>query len=167
MVVGVLLVGGAAVACSDSPTTGSDVAVVTAVTPTGGAVGVQRDTPIEIDFSRTMLDGVEADAAVHLGGVTGPEVNGTWTWMDDHMRLRFTPDAPLDSATMYTIHLGGGMMDADGNAMNYDSCLSAYGGDWVTSEMLSGGTMGSGDMMGPGWRNANGMYGVMFTFQTR
>ena len=165
--VAVLAGGVAAGACSDGGPTGADATVVTAVTPVGGAVAVEPTTPIEIAFSRSMMSGMEVYAALHRGTVAGPEVSGAWTWADDHMTLRFTPDAPLDSATAYAIHLGGGMMDGDGNALSYDSCLGDYGGDWVTAETMGGGMMGTRDMMGPGWRGMNGMYGVMFAFRTR
>jgi hypothetical protein len=46
------------------------------------------------------------------------------------------PSMPLSPNTMYTLHVGGGMMGSGGS------------------------------MMGAGWRNADGMYGMMFSFTT-
>ncbi len=58
------------------------------------------------------------------------------------------------------------MRDASGRPIDYGPCLSQYGGQWATSGMMDGGMMGDGSMMGPGWRAANGTYGMVFTFTT-
>jgi hypothetical protein len=67
---------------------------------------------------------------------------------------------------MYAIHLGGGMAGANGVAVDCTSGLG-LGGQWIMGGMMTGthGGMGWG-MMGNGWRNANGSYGMMFSFTT-
>ena len=87
-----------------------------------------------------------------------------WTWSADRSKLTFMPQSPLKAQTTYTLHLGGGMMDADGDDIGYQQCVEAMGGQWATRQMM-GGMMGGG-MMGPGWENANGTYGMIFTFTT-
>ena len=85
------------------------------------------------------------------------------------MFLTFVPDQPLKSQTQYAIHIGGGLMDVNGNGV---SCQrgEGFGGQWVTEGMMGGmGGMGSASssMMGEGWRHPdNGSYGMIFTFTT-
>jgi hypothetical protein len=73
---------------------------------------------------------------------------------------------PLQGQTTYTIHLGGGMRDADGNMIGMDQGVSQHGGRWATDGMMSGGMMSDRDMMGDGWQHENGTYGMVFTFTT-
>jgi len=121
---------------------------------------------------------MEEYAALHEGPVTGPEVAGTWARSTDGMTLTFTPDAPLKPATMYTIHIGGGMMDEDGHTVDLDMHGMDMGGEWATESMMTGG-MGSGmggmggmggqpgTHMGQGWQDpSNGTYGMVFSFTT-
>jgi len=154
-------------ACHGMTAGAGDATIVTAVTPAGGVVGVDPDAVVEIAFSSPMQAGMEAYAALHVGPVTGPEVPGMWSWADDRTRLRFAPEAFLAGGMQYTIHLGGGMMDAAGRAINYQSCVDQYGGMWATAGRMSGGMMAGRDMMGDGWRDANGTYGMLFPFRTR
>ncbi len=57
----------------------------------------------------------------------------------------------LKSATKYTIHLGGGMMDASGRPVNMDPG-EMMGGQYAGGSMMGGGGMmgGGSGMMGPG-----------------
>jgi len=111
--------------------------------------------------------------ALHEGGdVSGPLVEGEWMWSDDMTRLTFTHNMPLDSMTEYTIHIGGGMMDAEGHAVDLEHHGHDMGGEWVSQQMMDdrmmhGGMMGNDDMMGFGWQHNNGSYGMSFTFTTR
>lgn len=118
--------------------------------------------PIVVEFSRGMTSGMEQYVALHEGDVTGPVVQGTWSWSTDRRTLTFTPAAPLEAQTRYTFHLGGGMRDADGNLLNYDHCAGSHGGQWATQGMMGG----VSSMMGDGWRHANGTYGMIFSFTT-
>jgi hypothetical protein len=149
-----------AAACGDDITNPAPVTRVVAIEPSGGATGVDPNAPVVITFSHAMWARMEQYAALHQGGVTGPVVAGTWTWSQDRTQLTFTPAAPLEAQTRYTLHIGGGMRDAMGNPINYEYCLS-HGGQWATQQM-----MGNQNMMGSGWRNQNGTYGMLFTFTT-
>ncbi len=70
------------------------------------------------------------------------------------------------SHTTYVIHMGGRMMAANGTMMDY-SQGQAMGGQWIMGGMMSGTHAGMGwGMMGNGWQNPNGSYGMVFTFMT-
>jgi hypothetical protein len=87
-------------------------------------------------------------------------------WSTDRTLLTCTLASPLAAHTTYAIHLGGGMMSAGGAAVDYTAGLG-MGGQWIMGGMMTGshGGMAWG-MMGSGWRNANGSYGMMFSFTT-
>lgn len=155
-------------ACGGDPTAPALTTRVVAVVPSGGATGVDPAAPVVVTFSHPMRSGMEQYAALHEGDVVGPIVPGTWTWSDDRTTLTFTPTQPLKSQTQYTLHLGGGMRATDGGFVDYGPCVSQYGGQWATQDMMGGGMMGSGggNMMGSGWRDPNGTYGMVFTFTT-
>jgi Big-like domain-containing protein len=152
--------------CRSDPTAFAPLTAVASVVPAGGSTGVDPTAPIVVSFTGMMRPGMELYAALHEGDVTGPVVRGSWTWSADRTTLTFTPAAPLKSQTRNTLHLGGGMRDAAGHPIDYSRCVSQYGGKWATSEMMGGGMMGNGSMMGPGWLAANGTYGMVFTFTT-
>ena len=79
----------------------------------------------------------------------------------------FTSAASLDPQTEYTIHIGGGMRDADGNLVNIEQHGHDLGGQWIMQNMMQGCMMNvCGTMMGPGWQHANGSFGMSFTFMT-
>lgn len=154
-------------ACARDPSSPAPVTSVVSIVPDGGAAGVDPTAPIVITFSHPMAMGMEAYAALHQSDVTGPAVAGTWTWSADQITLSFSPAQPLMPATGYALHLGGGMHDAVGGDLDYQQCVSQHGGQWVTGAMMGGGGMiGDATMMGPGWRHANGSYGMVFTFTT-
>ncbi len=144
------------------------------VIPQGGATDVDPNEPVVIAFSHAMNPAMAEYAVLHEGGVTGPEVAGTWAFSDDSLQLVFSHDQPLEPATQYTIHLGGGMMDADGNPVDIGEHGADMGGDWCTGEMLGGGMMsggmgpGMGSHMGDGWQGGpnSDTYGMIFTFTT-
>lgn len=140
---------------------------VLSVVPAGGAANVDPSQPVVVEFSHAIGMGMEQYAALHEGDVTGAVVQGTWSWSSDRLRLTFTPAAPLQPGTQYTIHLGGGMRDATGALLNYDHCAGQHGGRWLGRSMMGGSMMGGrSSMMGSGWRHANGTYGMVFVFTT-
>ncbi len=160
-------------ACSDNPAAVEETPVLLSVLPTGGATGVDPNTTVTLEFSHGMQMDMEMFVALHHGaGVAGPLVDGTWEWSGDRRHLRFTPSMPLDGQTEYTIHLGGGMMDADGHVVDLETHGHGMGGHTVTQQMMDdrmmqGGGMMGNDMMGPGWRHPEGStYGMIFTFTT-
>lgn len=171
-------VGLVAGACSESETPlDPEVArtVLLSVVPQGGSTDVDRFAPVVVDFDHPVMAGMEAFALLHQGDVTGPEVAGTWRMSSDLRVLTFTPAAPLAPTTRYTIHLGGGMMDADGGHVDFGTHGDHMGGAWATNGMMGGGMMGGGMMggamgehhMGDGWQHpTNGTYGMVFSFTT-
>ena len=100
---------------------------------------------------------------LHQGGITGPTTAMTCNWSDGQRTLSCRPGQPLAAATQYTIHVGGGMMNSSGQAVGMDQYGMGMGGQWATGGMMGGQT----GMMGTGWMNANGSYGMMFEFTTR
>lgn len=162
--------------CSDDglAPAGMESTLLEAVAPLGGATSVTVGSTVTISFSRSMMPGMEMLAALHEGPATGPTVSGRWSWSTDRTRLTFTPAQPLESATQYTLHLGGGMRDANGNVIDMQHHGTHLGGEWAMGRMIQGGgTMRGGGMMGGvtghmgnGWQHANGSYGMVFSFTT-
>jgi hypothetical protein len=104
---------------------------------------------------------------LHVSDLSGPEVAMGCSWSADQTLLTCTPASPLAPHTTYAIHLGGGMMSAGGSPVDYTTYGPAVGGQWIMGGMMTGthGGMPWG-MMGNGWKNANGSYGMVFTFTT-
>lgn len=158
-------------ACGNDPAAPVFSARVLSVVPAGRATGVDPGAPIIITFSRPMQPGMQQYAALHAGDVRGAVVPGAWTWTSDGTTLTFTPAWPLAGQMPYTLHLGGGMRAMDSGFVDYGPCVEGYGGQWVTGDMMSGsmmrgGMMGGVSMMGSGWRDPNGTYGMVFSFTT-
>jgi len=177
---GVLLAAALAGACGGggenmmgpdmSPGTGPGSAAGVAfmsVSPVAGATAIPAGTAITFRFSGAMGVGMEQYVDLHVGDLSGPEVAMGCAWSAGRTLLTCTPASPLASHTNYAIHLGGGMMSGAGTAVDYTTYGPADGGQWIMGGMMTGshGGMGWG-MMGSGWRNANGSYGMMFTFTT-
>jgi hypothetical protein len=115
------------------------------VSPQGGMMGVSTTTPLIFRFGGPMGVGMEQYFDLHMGDLAGPTVPMTCGWSADRTTLTCNPAAPLELYTTYTIHMGGGLTDGNGRPGGYDT---------------------HGPMMGSGWRNANGSYGMVFTFTT-
>jgi hypothetical protein len=147
--------------CTDTMMGGGTI--VNSVTPSGGATDVDPSAPVTVVFSGPMRAGMEAYVVLHLADVAGSVVPGAWAWSDDQTRLAFTPAELLAGGTTYVLHMGGGMMDADGYALGYDHCVDQHGGNWANEDMMGG----NSGMMGSGWAHPNGTYGMIFTFTTR
>ena len=156
------MAGVVGLSCTSEPTGINNETIVTAIVPTGGATDVDPTAPIVVTFNHSMRLGMEAYMALHEGDVTGPEVPGTWSWNDDRSQLTFTPAEVLKPQTQYTLHLGGGMHDAQGNALGYQQCIGQHGGQWASQQQMGGMTQ----HMGAGWHHQNGTYGVLITFTT-
>lgn len=141
-----------------------------AVAPVGGAASVSVGSTVTVTFSRAMMHGMETLAVLHEGPVTGPVVSGQWSWSADRTRLTFTPAQPLKPATRHTLHLGGGIRDAQGRVIDMQHHAAHMGGQWATGGMMQGGGgmmgTGGGSHMGAGWQHANGSYGMLFAFTT-
>ena len=159
-------------ACSENATEPEldDPTTLLRVIPEGGVTSVDPNTTITIEFSHPMGFGMEMYVVLHEGDTGGSLVAGTWTWSEDHTKLTFQPDSPLKPGTTYSLHIGGGMTDAEGDHIDYEEHGMSMGGHWITQQMLGdwgGGMMGGmGSMMGAGWQHHNGTYGMVFTFTT-
>lgn len=157
-------------ACSDEADNGTNPpadagAALVVVSPQGGSTNVDPTATLAMEFDGAMQGGMEMFAAMHMGDVRGPQVDGTWTWSEGHTHLGFAPAQPLMPGTEYTMHIGGGMMDARGHIADLDTHGPNMGGEWATGEMMNGGMM-TGGMMGEGWQHSNGSYGMVFGFRT-
>lgn len=135
--------------------------------PVGGATGVASTAPITFRFSHAMAAGMEQYVDLHVGDLSGPEVAMSCAFSGDRTLLTCLPGSPLAPRTTYAVHLGGGMTSAGGTPLDYTSQGPGMGGQWIMGGMMTGSHGGmSWGMMGNGWRNANGSYGMVFTFTT-
>lgn len=159
------LVGG--LACGDNGTDPATPATtLTAVSPVGGATNVGVDAPIVLTFSGAMGTGMEALMDLHMGTAAAATMPMTCAWSVDRTTLTCTHAAFANGAT-YTIHVGGGMMDADDMPIGMDDMGSQMGGMWLQPGMMGGMHAGAPmGTMGPGWMGTNGNYGMIFTFTT-
>jgi hypothetical protein len=133
------------------------------VSPSGGAIAVPPGSNIVLSFDRAMMAGMEQYVALHAGGVTGPSIPITCAWSNGQQTLTCQPGQPLTAATRHTIHLGGGMMSADGRPVDMERYGMGMRGQWATGGMMGNQT----GMMGSGWMHANGSYGMVFEFTTQ
>lgn len=154
-------------ACSDGsngPTTPETA--MTAVSPVGGATNVAIDAPVVLTFSGPMGQGVEAYMDVHQGTAAATTMAMTCAWSVDRTTLTCT-HAAFASGTVYTVHVGGGMMDANDMPIGMDDMVGQMGGMWLQPGMNGGMHAGQPmNMMESGWMGSNGNYGMMITFTT-
>jgi hypothetical protein len=149
-----------------SPTGAAAPTELLSVSPPGGATGVSPTASIVVRFSNAMHGGMEQYFSLHQNGIAGQAIACTASWSGDRMTLTLMPAMPLPAATQFTLHVGGGIMDADGNVIDMMQNGSMMGGQWATGSMMIGGGMMNGGEMGPGWMGTNGMYGMVFVFTT-
>lgn len=151
--------------CNDSTGSSPNPTTLAAVSPAGNATGVNDASPVVLTFSAPMGQGTESYMDVHVGSIADSTMPMACTWSADRTTLTCTHVAPFAPGGTYTIHVGDGMMDADGQPVGMGSMMSQMGGQWLTSGMMGG--MHAGQpmgMMGQGWKGPNGSYGMIFTF---
>lgn len=137
------------------------------VLPSGGATGISASTSIVMRFGTAMGPGMEQYVDLHRGDLSGSVVSMSCAWSGDHTTLTCAPLEPLHAGTTYWIHVGGGMMTQAGQLIDYDRYGPMMGGQWIQGGMMGGSHAGSPwGMMGNGWHNANGAYGMGFSFTT-
>lgn len=157
----------AAAACGNESVTPSLTTSLLEVTPQAGATEVARDGAIIVRFSGPMGMGMENYVDLHRGTIDGPTVPMSCSWSVDRSTLTCTPSVPLEERMEYTLHMGSGVLDANGDQVMMEQPGMGMGGRVITSGMMGG--MHSGQpttMMGPGWRDADGHLGLMFDFMT-
>ena len=130
------LAGLAACSSSTNPTPSTQLV---SVAPVGGATGIAVSTSITMHFSGPMMMSGDSEITLHQGDVTGAVVPCTRSWSVDSVTLTMTPMSPLAASTHYTIHLGVGMMDANGHSIDMTTHGMGMGG-----QCMGGGMMGSG-----------------------
>jgi hypothetical protein len=150
-------------ACSSDMMNTGPAAQLMSVSPRGGAASVTLSADIVLTFNQGMMAGMEQFMALHQGGVTGPTTGMTCNWSDGQRTLTCHPGQPLAAGTRYTVHVGGGMMNSSGQPIGMDQYGMGMGGQRVTGGMMGG----QAGMMGSGWMQADGSYGMMFEFTTR
>lgn len=151
---------------TDNPAPTTSATALVAVSPDGGATGVSLGTTMTMRFNGPMAAGMEQYVDLHDGTVAGPIHPMSCTWSADRTTLTCVPSTPLQDHTMYTLHLGAGMMAAGGGAVNMEPG-TGMGGQWVMGGMMGGLHAGQQmSMMGGDWRGSNGSYGMMFAFTT-
>ena len=162
------------VACgSDSNsngTTGPEPAgttVLESVAPAAGATDVDPAGTMTIRFSGPMAAGMQQYVDLHRGGVADPTVPISCAMSADRATITCHPEHPLEPHTGYTLHMGSGMMDAEGHHAEVEQHGMGMGGQPVTGGM---GAMHDGEsmgMMGDDWRDpADGHMGMTFGFTT-
>jgi len=158
----------AATGCSGDNLTPSSTTALLEVTPSGGAADVAPDGSLTIRFSGPMGLGMEQYVDLHQGTINGPVVPISCTWSAGRTTLTCVPSPPLQGQRPYAFHVGAGMMDADGHGVLMEDPGMRMGGEPVTSGMMAGMHGGQPvNAMGPGWRNAEGHFGLAFGFTTR
>ena len=142
-------------------------AALVSVAPEGGSTAVPTSTSITLRFGAAMAVATEEYVDLHRGGLAGPVVPMSCGWSADRSVLTCTPRAPLEPRTTYVVHVGGGMMTQTVQRIDYAQYGPMMGGQWVMGGMMGPNHGGSPwDMMGSGWRNPNGSYGMEFVFTT-
>jgi hypothetical protein len=137
------------------------------VTPQGGAMGVSGSTSMVFRFGAAMGSGMEQYIDLHMGDLAGPAMPMNCAWSPDRTILTCTPKGPLSPHSNYALHLGGGMMTQAGRTLDCAQYGPMMGGQWVMGGMMEGLHAGiAWGMMGANWRNANGSYGMVFSFTT-
>ena len=151
---------------TDNPSPSSGVTALVAVSPDGGATGVSLGATMTMQFSGPMAAGMQQYVDLHDGTIAGPVHPMSCTWSADKTTLTCVPGTPLQDHTMYTLHLGAGMVAAGGGTVNMGPG-TAMGGQWLTGGMMGGFHAGQPmSMMGGDWRGGNGSYGMIFPFTT-
>lgn len=143
-------------------------AALVSITPVGGSTGVPTSTSITLRFGAAMAVAMEQYVDLHAGSIAGPVVSLSCAWSPDRTTLTCAPTASLTPRTTYVFHLGGGMMTQAGQTLDYALHGPAMGGQWLMGGMMGAAHGGQPwSMMGPGWRHANGSYGMQFSFSTQ
>lgn len=174
LVIGVALLAAGCGSGSDASMMGPNGAGISgartslmSVAPQGGAAGVAGSTFMVFRFGAAMGSGMEQYVDLHVGDLAGPTMPMNCSWSSDRTILTCTPQSSLTPRTHYLLHLGGGMMNQAGQALDYSQYGPMMGGQWILGGMMTASHAGSAwTMMGATWHNVNGSYGMAFTFTT-
>ena len=146
---------------------GSTGATLISITPRGGATGVPVSSQVALRFGAAMGTGMEQYVDLHMDDLAGPIVPMNCGWSVDRTTLNCRLQGPLYPRSTYVVHVGGGMMTQTGQLLDYTQYGPMMGGQWIMGGMMGGGHGGHPwGMMGSGWHNPNGSYGMVFPFTT-
>ena len=148
--------------CSFGMTDADLATQLLSVSPRGGAAGVSSTPDIVLSFSGPMMPGMEQYLALHQGPLTGTEVPVSCIWSDDQETLTCRPTQPLAPTTVYTIHMKGGIVDANGEHVGMQRYGMPLGG-----ELAGDATHHPLGSMGAGWHTPTWSRGMQFQFITR
>jgi hypothetical protein len=130
-------------------------------------MGVPVGIPLEFHWGTAMGAGMEQFVDLHMGDLARPVVPMSCAWSEGQTTLVCTPSSPLQPGTQYSVHVGGGMVDANGQVIDMGVYGPGFGGQWIQGGMMGTGHAGMAwGMMGGNWRHSNGAYGMAFTFTT-
>ncbi len=135
------------------------------VSPAPGTMGVDPSATMTMTFSAAMQTSMIQYVDLHQGTIAGPVAPMTCNWSSGNTILTCQPNQPLQHGTSYVLHMGGGMMDANGHSVDVEHHGMTIGGQPISGGMMGGmhGGQGTG-MMGGGWMDPDGHYGMEFTF---
>jgi Bacterial Ig-like domain len=150
-----------AAGCSFGMTDADLATQLLSVSPRGGTVGVSATPDLVVTFTRPMMAGMEEYLVLHQGGLIGPTMPIRCNWSDDQTTLTCHPTQTLVPTTVYTIHLKGGIMDADGEPVGTRRYGTPMGGAWAGDATHY--RFGSG---GGGWHTPTWSRGMLFEFTT-
>jgi hypothetical protein len=130
-------------------------------------MGVPVGTSLEFHWGTAMGAGMEQFVDLHRGDLSGSVVPMSCVWSGGQTTLVCTPSSPLQPGTQYRVHVGGGMVDVNGQLIDMNMYGPGFGGQWIQGGMMGAGHAGTAwGMVGGGWRQSNGAYGMAFTFTT-
>lgn len=158
--------GAVGIACGASSVTAPGTTALTGIAPAANAVGVDVADQVVLTFSGPMMTSMDSMIALHDGDLSGAEVPGHFMWSGGGDSLFFMPDSALMAGHHYTVHVGGGMLDAAGDTVDFQFAHDSLGCAWATGQMMGGGMMGGRGEMGHGWQGSNGNYGMAWGFST-
>jgi len=152
---------------ADSDSLAPGPPILISVTPAGGSRDVSTATSIGLRWSDPIAPGMEHLVALHLRDLGGLPLPLSCLWSADRTRLRCSPMAPLTASTLYTIHVGGGILGENGQPADMSRYGMSLGGQWVVGGMTTGVHAGSPwGTTSDGSPLASGSLGMAFVFTT-
>jgi hypothetical protein len=111
------------------------------VMPAGGSTMVSTTTNLAMTFDHPMMVGAEQYLDLHRGDASGPLEPIGCTWSSDRLTVTCQPAQPLQHNSQYTLHAGGGMMDANDHPVDIGPHGTRMGGQWLMPGMMVGCTL--------------------------
>jgi hypothetical protein len=136
------------------------------ISPTPGTMTATVGTPIIITFDGTMDTTAAHYVDLHLGTIDGPVVPMDCTWRNavSTLACAVSTAQPLLPDSLYTLHMGAGLMASNGSVIGTMGMADMGGTDvMMTGSMMHGGQPASA--LGDGWRGTGNRAGsIGFAF---